>query len=252
MSDLFWLTDAQMAQLEPFFPKSHGKPRVDDRRVLSGIIFINRNGLRWRDAPADYGPHKTLYSRWKRWSEKGIFARMLLELAAQHGEQKTVMIDATHLKTHRTASSLAAEKGGRGRLIGRTKGGMNSQAACHHGRPGRPLDMFLTAGQRSDYIGARALLERPAAGQTLLADRGYDADWYREGLEDKGIRPASLAESSARSRPTRQASATNAATGSRTGSAGSRTGGGSQPATTGARRSSCPPSRSAAVVMFWL
>ena len=66
MSDLFWLTDAQMARLAPFFPRSHGKPRVDDRRVLSGIIFINRNGLRWRDAPAAYGPHKTLYSRWKR------------------------------------------------------------------------------------------------------------------------------------------------------------------------------------------
>ena len=55
MSDLFWLTDAQMARLEPFFPKSHGKPRVDDKRVLSGIIFINRNGLRWRDAPDAMG-----------------------------------------------------------------------------------------------------------------------------------------------------------------------------------------------------
>lgn len=81
-----------MARLEPFFPKSHGKPRVDDRRVLSGIIFINRNGLRWRDAPAACGPHKTIYSRWKRWSEKGIFARMMTGLAAAHGEQKTVMI----------------------------------------------------------------------------------------------------------------------------------------------------------------
>ena len=112
MSDLFWLTDAQMARLTPFFPKSHGKPRVDDRRVLSGIIFINRNGLRWRDAPKEYGPHKTLYSRWKRWSEKGIFARMMAGLAAEHGEEKTVMIDATYLKAHRTASSMAAKKGG--------------------------------------------------------------------------------------------------------------------------------------------
>ena len=51
MSDLFWLNDAQMTRLEPYFPKSHGKPRVDDRRVLSGIIFINRNGLRWRIVP---------------------------------------------------------------------------------------------------------------------------------------------------------------------------------------------------------
>lgn len=57
MSNLFWLSDAQMERLKPFFPKSHGKPRVDDRRVLSGIIFINRNGLRWRDAPrADRRP----------------------------------------------------------------------------------------------------------------------------------------------------------------------------------------------------
>ncbi|TCS48738.1 transposase [Primorskyibacter sedentarius] len=92
MSDLFWLTDAQMARLEPFFPKSHGKPRVDDKRVLSGIIFINRNGLRWHDAPNEYGPHKTLYSRWKRCSEKGIFALMMVGLAAGHREEKTVMI----------------------------------------------------------------------------------------------------------------------------------------------------------------
>ena len=112
MSDLYWLTDEQMAKLAPFFPKSHGKPRVDDKRVLSGIIFINRNGLRWRDAPWEYGPHKTLYSRWTRWSEKGIFARMMIGLAADHGEEKTVMIDATYLKAHRTATSLAVKKGG--------------------------------------------------------------------------------------------------------------------------------------------
>ena len=104
MSDLFWLTDAQMARLEPFFPKSHGKPRVDDRRVLSGIIFINRNGLRWRDAPAEYGPHKTLYNRWKRWSDKGVFARMMAGLAAEHGEQKTVVIPS-----HRNFVSTAGQ-----------------------------------------------------------------------------------------------------------------------------------------------
>ncbi len=63
MSDLFWLTDEQMERLRPFFPKSHNRPRVDDRRVLSGIVFINRNGLRWRDAPRAYGPHKTLHNR---------------------------------------------------------------------------------------------------------------------------------------------------------------------------------------------
>ncbi len=111
MSELFWLSDEQMARLEPFFPKSHGRPRVDDKRVLSGIIFINRNGLRWRDAPREYGPHKTLYNRWKRWSDKGIFARMFVELAKPGDETDTLMIDATHLKAHRTAASLRLKKG---------------------------------------------------------------------------------------------------------------------------------------------
>lgn len=114
MSNLYWLTDEQMARLEPYFPKSHGKPRVDDRRVLSGIIFVNRNGLRWRDAPAAYGPHKTLYNRWKRWSEAGVFVRMMEGLSGTKAERRTVMIDATYLKAHRTASSLRVKKGASG------------------------------------------------------------------------------------------------------------------------------------------
>ena len=68
MCDLIWLTDAQMRRIEPYFPLSHGVPRVDDRRIISGIIFVIRNGLRWRDAPAQYGPAKTIYNRFIRWS----------------------------------------------------------------------------------------------------------------------------------------------------------------------------------------
>lgn len=86
MSNLFWLTEAQIARLQPFFPKSHGKPRVDDRRVLSGIIFVNRNGLRWRDAPKEYGPPRTLYNRWKRWSDN---RRHRWHSEGFHGEAKT-------------------------------------------------------------------------------------------------------------------------------------------------------------------
>ena len=121
MSNLFWLTETQMARLEPFFPKSHGKPRVDDRRVLSGIIFINRNGLRWRDAPKEYGPAKTLYNRWKRWSDRGGFAHMMHGLAAEATVPKTVMIDATDLKAHRTASSLRVKKGGKRQVRARNR-----------------------------------------------------------------------------------------------------------------------------------
>ncbi|WP_228391861.1 IS5 family transposase [Gluconobacter aidae] len=189
MSDLFWLTDEQMGRLRPFFPKSHGKPRVDDRRVLSGIIFVNRNGMRWRDAPREYGPHKTLYNRWKRWSDMGIFSRMMDGLAAGRAEPQTIMIDATYLKAHRTASSLRPKKGDPGRLIDRTKGGMNTKLHAVIDQNGRPLSFFMTAGQISDYTGAAALLDSLPAAQWMLGDRGYDADWFRDALEEKGIKP---------------------------------------------------------------
>ena len=106
MADLFWLTRAQLRRIAPFFPLSHGVPRVDDRRVVSGILHVIRNGLRWRDAPEAYGPHKTLYNRFVRWSRLGIFNRIFSGLAGQAGEPDRLMIDATHLKAHRTAASL--------------------------------------------------------------------------------------------------------------------------------------------------
>jgi len=106
MSDQFWLTKAQLKRIEPFFPRTRGIPRVDDRRVVSGIVHVIRNGLRWRDAPAVYGPHKTLYNRFVRWSRMGIFDRIFANLAAESGPPDRVMIDSTHLKAHRTAASL--------------------------------------------------------------------------------------------------------------------------------------------------
>ena len=102
----FLLTTAQMQRLSPHFPRSHGIPRVDDRRVLSGIIYVIRHGLQWRDAPIGYGPHKTLYNRFVRWSRMGVFDRIFAALAAEGGPPSRLMIDATHLKAHCTAASL--------------------------------------------------------------------------------------------------------------------------------------------------
>ena len=110
MSDLFLLSPAQMSKIEPFFPRSHGVPRVDDRRVISGIVYVLKHGLQWRDAPREYGPHKTLYNRFRRWTEMGVFDRIFSHLAVEDGPPGTLMIDATHLKAHRTACSL--QKGG--------------------------------------------------------------------------------------------------------------------------------------------
>jgi transposase len=106
MGDLIWLSDAQMRRIEPYFPLSHGVPRVDDRKVISGIIFVIRNGLRWRDAPKEYGPHKTIYNRFVRWSRLGVFNKIFAQLASKGPRPERLMIDATHLKAHRTAASL--------------------------------------------------------------------------------------------------------------------------------------------------
>ena len=110
MSDLWLLSEAQIRRIEPYFPLSHGIPRVDDRRIVSGIIYVIRGGLMWRDAPRGYGPHKTIYNRFIRRSRLGVFNRIFAELAARAGEPDTIMIDATHLKAHRMAASLL--KGG--------------------------------------------------------------------------------------------------------------------------------------------
>jgi transposase len=112
MSNPFWLTGALMSRLQPFSPKSCGKPRSDDRSVLSGILSTNRNGLQRRNAPRNMGRQRPFCNRWKRWGGKGVFARITENLASEKAVPKTVMFGATSLKAHRTATSLKSRKGG--------------------------------------------------------------------------------------------------------------------------------------------
>src|SRR3984893_11938898 len=106
MSDLFLLSRVQMRRIERYFPLSHGIARVDDRRIVSAIVFVIKNGLRWRDAPRDSGPHKTIYNRFIGCSRLGVFNKIFATLAHKGGKPERIMIDATHLKAHRTAASL--------------------------------------------------------------------------------------------------------------------------------------------------
>jgi transposase len=98
-----------MERLRPFCPKSYGCPRVVDLRLVSGIVLIIRNGLRWCDASRSYGPPKTLCDRLKRWGDTGNFVRMMEGLTSESARRKSVMIDAIHLKAHRKVSSRAAK-----------------------------------------------------------------------------------------------------------------------------------------------
>jgi putative transposase len=96
MVDLFLLSQTQMRRIERYFPLSHGIAQVDDWRIVSAIVFVIKNGLRWRDAPSAYGPHETIYNRFVRWSRLGVFNKIFAELARKGGKPKRIMIDATH------------------------------------------------------------------------------------------------------------------------------------------------------------
>ncbi|MDH0913205.1 IS5 family transposase [Rhizobium pusense] len=188
MGDLFLLSERQMARISPFFPLSHGVPRVDDRRVVSGIVYVIRNGLQWKDAPAGYGPPKTLYNRFIRWSRLGVFDRIFAGLAGEGPRPERIMIDATHLKAHRTAASLL-KKGLFPRRIGRTKGGLNSKLHTVCDGEGRPIIMLLSEGQMSDHKGASLMIDALPPAKALIADRGYDSAAFRQALVARGIEP---------------------------------------------------------------
>ena len=105
MRELYWLSDAEWARLEPLLPSGRkGAHRVDDRRVISGILHMLRSGARWRDCPPEYGPYTTIYNRFNRWSRQGIWLAMFAAVTGSTGTIGTVAIDSTHIKVHRSAS----------------------------------------------------------------------------------------------------------------------------------------------------
>ena len=116
MSDVFWLSEKQFSRLVPLLPTdTRGKPRVDDLRVISGIVHVIKSGCRWCDCPPEYGPPTTIYNRFVRWAERGVWERLFRELAARGRSTETQMIDATHVKAHRSASG--AKRGNSARLL---------------------------------------------------------------------------------------------------------------------------------------
>ncbi len=112
MSRLFWLSDEAWALIDPHLPRGlPGKPRVDDRRVISGILHVLKTGCRWRDAPGEYGPAGTIYNRYNRWSRRGVWQRLFAKVAAAGDVPAELLLDSTHVKAHRSASG---GKGGNG------------------------------------------------------------------------------------------------------------------------------------------
>ena len=107
---LSWLSDAEWAKIAPLLPRGRrGARRVDDRRVISGIVHMLRIGARWRDCPPEYGPYTTIYNRFHRWSRQGVWFAVFEALTGHSGAWGSVAIDSTSIKVHRSA---AGAKGG--------------------------------------------------------------------------------------------------------------------------------------------
>ncbi len=107
---LYWLDDGEWSRIAPLLPRGRrGAHRVDDRRVISGIVHMLRSGARWRDCPPEYGPHTTIYNRFNRWSRQGVWLAIFEALTGHSGVWGTVAIDATYVKAHRSAGGA---KGG--------------------------------------------------------------------------------------------------------------------------------------------
>lgn len=113
MAQLFWLDDEAWAAIEPHLPTNQpGAHRVDDRRVISGILHVLKSGCRWRDCPAEYGPHTTVYNRFNRWSRRRVWQGILEALVATGILTYSTAVDSTYVKAHRSAHG---GKGGRRR-----------------------------------------------------------------------------------------------------------------------------------------
>ena len=104
MADLFWFSDEQWAVIEPFMPQNQpGAHRVDDRKVISGIVHVLRSGCRWSDCPVEYGPPTTVYNRFNRWSRRGFWRAMLAALAEAGWIAELAALDSTYVRAHRSA-----------------------------------------------------------------------------------------------------------------------------------------------------
>ncbi len=202
------------------------------------------------DAQSGYDPHKTLYNPLIRWSRLGVFDCIFAALAGEGSKPERILINTTHLKAHRTAASLL-KKGAVPRRIGRTKRGLNSTLHAVGDGEGKPLILLLSEGQMSDHRGARLVVDALPPTSTLIADRGYYSNGFREALLGRASHPASPP---GRRHPFRKARCSIVSgTRSRICSQSSRTGGVSPRATIDAlipssqRSASQPPSSSTSI-----
>jgi transposase len=177
------LSDYEWSIIRPMLPnKPRGIPRVDDRRVLNGIFWVLRSGAPWRDLPDGYGPPTTCYNRFVRWQRAGIWDQIMDALAVAH-DAAVQMIDTSIVRVHQHGACITNNAG---QHMGRSRGGLTSKIHVVVDGNGLPVRLGLTGGQAHDNRLCSVLLQQLPRRARLLADRGYDADWIRAFVTERG------------------------------------------------------------------
>ncbi|MFE0802678.1 IS5 family transposase [Streptomyces sp. NPDC058812] len=201
-------TDQEWELLAPLIPRAAtGRPRVEDRQVINGMVYRVRTGISWRDLPERYGPWKTVYTRFRRYALDGVFTQALQHIQA-HADAAgdidwLVQIDSTIVRAHQHAAATGRKGGGISdepddHALGRSRGGLTTKIHLACDGKGRPLAILVTPGQRHDSVCARPLLERIRVPRTgpgrprcrpdqVIADKAYSSRGFRAYLRKRGI-----------------------------------------------------------------
>lgn len=182
------LTKKQFNRISKYLPLARVALRINDLIIISGIIFVFRHGIPWRLLPAIYGNWNTVYSRFNRWSSKGIFLKIFLALGYTFKKRNIAMLDSTTVHVHRTATSMRCD--GKPREIGKSRGGWTTKIHLLCTSEWKPLYFCITEGQESDVTAAPEIIDKMSKRMThFLGDRGYDSDRLREQLVNEKIIP---------------------------------------------------------------
>ena len=178
-----------LSGLLPIDPANRGRGRrpEDNHSIVNGILWRLRCGTPWRDVPPKYGNWNTIYRRFRRWSEAGVWEAVSVTLAEIMADSGHYSIDSTTVRAH---VSAAGGKGGGAhqRALGRSRDGFTSKLHCLADARGRPIAFHLTVGEAADCKAYDTLIALPEqTPKALLANKGYDADAIRTDLARRGI-----------------------------------------------------------------
>ena len=186
------LTEAEWRILKDLLPierknRGRGRPPEQNRSIVNGILWRLRCGAPWRDVPPNYGSWNTIYRRFRRWSEAGVWEIVAVTLAEIMADTGHYSIDST---TVRPRLGSGRKRGAHRRALGRSRGGFTSKLHCLADALGRPLAFHLMCGEAADCKAYDALIALPErTPDALLADKGYDADAIRADLGRRNIHP---------------------------------------------------------------